>query len=108
MAPWISYSPAQCAHADDLAFASSSFRDLMVVLAPAFRSIDYIAGLNLNFRKCCWVLYGNEDHAGELRRLFAKCSSFDTPKMLEQSDGYLHRWTAARKIRLTRDENERL
>ena len=42
--------PAQCAYADDLATASSSFRDLMVVLAPAFRSIDCIAGLNLNFR----------------------------------------------------------
>ena len=43
--------PAQCAYADDLAVASSSFRELMVALAPAFRSIDNIAGLNLNFRK---------------------------------------------------------
>ena len=55
--------PEQRAYADDLAIASSSFRDLMVVLAPAFRSIDYIAGLNLNFRKCCWVQYGNDDLA---------------------------------------------
>ena len=53
--------PAQCAYADDLAIASSSFRDLMVALAPAFRSIDYVAGLNLNFRKCCWVQYGNDE-----------------------------------------------
>ena len=43
--------PAQCAYADDLAIASSSFRELMVVLAPAFRSIDNIAGLSLNFRR---------------------------------------------------------
>ena len=83
--------PAQCAYADDLATASSSFRDLMVALAPAFRSIDYIAGLHLNFCKCCWVLYGNEDHAspedldlGGIAQNFAKCSSFDTPNMLEQ------------------------
>ena len=32
--------PAQCAYADDLAVASSSFRELMFALAPAFRSID--------------------------------------------------------------------
>ena len=54
--------PAQCAYADDLAVASSSFRELMFALAPAFRSIDCIAGLNLNYRKCCWVQYGTEEH----------------------------------------------
>ena len=43
---------AQCAYADDLAVASSSFRELMSALAPAFRSVDYIAGLNLIYRKC--------------------------------------------------------
>ena len=47
--------PAQCAYADDFAVASSSFRESMFALAPAFRSIDYIAGLNLNYRKCCWI-----------------------------------------------------
>ena len=47
--------PAQCAYADDLAVASSSFRGLMTALAPAFRSVDSIAGLNLNNRKCCWL-----------------------------------------------------
>ena len=55
--------PAQCAYADDLAIAFSSFRELMVVLAPTFRSVDYVAGLNLNFRKCCWVQYGNDELA---------------------------------------------
>ena len=34
----------------------------MYALAPAFRSVDYIAGLNLNYLKCCWVQYGNEEH----------------------------------------------
>ena len=39
--------PAQCAYADDLAVAASSFRGLMTALAPAFHSVDHIAGLNL-------------------------------------------------------------
>ena len=51
--------PAQCADADDLAVAASSFRESIIALAPAFRSVDSIAGLNLNYRKCCWVQYGN-------------------------------------------------
>ena len=51
---------AQCAYADDLVVASSSFRELMFALAPAFRSVDPFAGLNLNYRKCCWVQYGTE------------------------------------------------
>ena len=40
--------PAQCAYADDFAVAASSFRGLMTALAPAFHSVDHIAGLNLN------------------------------------------------------------
>ena len=43
--------PTQCAYADDLAVAAPSFRDLMTALAPAFHSVDHIAGLNLNHRK---------------------------------------------------------
>ena len=46
--------PAQCAYADDLAVVSSSFRELMFALAPAFLSIDCVAGLNLNFRNAAW------------------------------------------------------
>ena len=34
--------PAQCAFADDLAVASSSFGELISALALAFRSVDYI------------------------------------------------------------------
>ena len=33
--------PAHCAYADDLAVAASSFRDLMTMLAPAFRSVGW-------------------------------------------------------------------
>ena len=67
--------PAPCAYADDLAVAASLFRDLMTALAPAFRSVDYIAGLNLNYRKRYWVQYGTEGREspdvdlGELRRV---------------------------------------
>ena len=70
--------PAQCAYA----VASSSFRELMFALAPAFRSVDCIAGLNLNYRKCCWVQYGNDEH-DSLRTWISeknsvKCRLFDT------------------------------
>ena len=68
--------PAQCAYADDLAVALFSFRSLMTALVPACRSVDYIAGLNLNYRKCCWVQYGTEGRdslrtadLGEMRRV---------------------------------------
>ena len=81
--------PTQCAYADDLAVAALSFRDLMTALAPAFRSVDYIAGLNLNYRKCCWVQCGTEDVnlCGIGYRRTAKssvtCNLSDTPNMLE-------------------------
>ena len=42
--------PAQCTYADDFAVAASSFRDVMIALAPAFHSVDHIAGLDLNYR----------------------------------------------------------
>ena len=68
--------PAQCAHADDLAVAASSFRDLMTALEPAFRSVDHIAGLNLNYWKCCWVQYGSEGRESLLRWLSENCEDF--------------------------------
>ena len=49
--------PAQCAYADDLAVASLSLRGLTTALALAFRSVDSIAGQNLNYRKSCWVSF---------------------------------------------------
>ena len=56
----------QCAYADDLAVAASSFRDLVTALAPAFRSMDHDAGLNLSDRKCCWVQYGSEERESHI------------------------------------------
>ena len=68
--------PTKCAYADDLAVASSSFRELMYALTPAFRSVDYIAGLNLNYRKCCWVQYGNEEHDSLRTWISENCEEF--------------------------------
>ena len=49
---WCSFFFARV-YADDLAVAALSFRGFMISLAPALRSVDHIAGLNLNYRKCC-------------------------------------------------------
>ena len=48
--------PAQCAYADGLAVASSSFRELMSALAASFHSVVYIAGLNC---KVSYMLFGS-------------------------------------------------
>ena len=53
--------PAQGAYADDLVVASLSFQGLMTALAPAFRSVDSIVGLHLNYRKRCRVQCGTEE-----------------------------------------------
>ena len=95
--------PAQCADADDLAIASSSFRELMVVLAPAFRSINCVPGCNLNFRKCCWLQYGNDELASLRTWISENCEEFRGMQIVRHAkyvgtmigpDGYLHRWTA--------------
>ena len=98
--------PAQCAYADDLAIAFSSFRELMVVLAPAFRSVDYVAGLNLNFRKCCLVQYGNDELASVRTWTSENCEEFREMQIGRHAEyvgtmigpnGHLHRWTAHQK-----------
>ena len=68
--------PTQCAYADDLAVAASSFRGLMTALAPAFRSVDHIAGLNLTYRKCCWVQHGTEGRESLWHWLLESCEEF--------------------------------
>ena len=78
----------------------------MFALAQAFRSVDYIAGLNLNYRKCCWVQYGNEEH-GSLRTWISEnCEEFREVQIVRHAKcvgtmigpiGHLHRWTAHRK-----------
>ena len=98
--------PAQCAYADDLAVASSSFRELMFALALAFRSVDSIAGLNLNYRKCCWVQDGTEGHDSLKTWISKDCDEFREMQIVRHAkcvgtvigpDGHLHRWTAHRK-----------
>ena len=50
--------------------------ELMYALALAFRSVDFIAGLNLNNRKCCWVQYGNEEHDSLRTWISESCEEF--------------------------------
>ena len=99
--------PTQCAYADDLAVASFSFRGLMTALAPAFRSVDYIAGLNLNYRKCCWVQNGTEGRESLRTWISENCEEFREMQIVRHAkhvgtmigpDGHLHRWSAPRKI----------
>ena len=68
--------PAQCAYADDFAVAASSFRGLMAVLAPAFHSVYHIAGLNLNYRKCCWVQNDTEGRESLCHWISENCGEF--------------------------------
>ena len=107
--------PAQCAYADDLVVASSSFRELMSALAPAFRSVDCITGLNLNYRECCWVQYDNEEHTSLRTWMSENFEEFGEMQIVRHTkkvgtmigpDGHLHRWTAHRKNHSTRDENQ--
>ena len=78
----------------------------MVVLAPAFRSIDYVADLNLNFRKCCWVQCGNDELASLRTWISENCEEVSEMQIVRHAKyvgtmigphGHLHRWTAARK-----------
>ena len=48
----------------------------MTALAPAFRSVDHIAGLNLNYRKCCGVQYGTEERKSLCHWLIDNCEEF--------------------------------
>ena len=108
--------PAQCAYADDLAVAASSFRDLMTALAPAFHSVDHIAGLNLNYRKCSWVQCGSERRESLLHWLSDNCEAFREMQVVRYGkyvgtmigpDGHLDRWTAHRKNHPARSEDQR-
>ena len=98
--------PAQCAYADDLAVAASSFRGLVTALAPAFRSVDHIAGINLNYRKCCWVQCGTEERHSLRTWISENCEEFREIQIVRHAkyvgtmvgpDGHLHRGTAPRK-----------
>ena len=68
--------PVPCAHADDFAVAALSLRALMLALFPAFETMDSVAGLNLNHRKCCWVQYGSDSCQDLLDWVSARCEEF--------------------------------
>ena len=90
--------PAQCAYADDLAVAASSFRDSMTALAPAFHSVDHTAGLNLTYCKCCWesLWHWLSENCGEFREMQIVRYAKYVGTMIGP-DGYIHRWKAPRK-----------
>ena len=68
--------PAQCVCADDLAVVAPSFLGLITALAPAFQTVDRIAGLNLNHRKCCRVQNGGERREYVSNWLSDNCEEF--------------------------------
>ena len=85
------------------------------LLALAFRSVDCITGLNLTYRKCCWVQYGNEEHTSLIAWISENCEEFSEMQIVRHAkyvgtmiglDGYLHRWAAPMKICTTRDGNQ--
>ena len=78
----------------------------MTALALAFRSVDSITGLNLNYRKCCWVQYGTEGRDSQQTWISENCDEFREMQIVRHAkhvgtmigpDGHLHRWTAPRK-----------
>ena len=78
----------------------------MTALAPAFRSVDSIAGLNLNYPKCCWVQYGTQGRDSLRTWISENCNEFREMQIVRRAkyvgtmigpDGHLHRWTAQRK-----------
>ena len=107
--------PTQCAYVDDLAVAALSVRGLMTALAPAFRSVDYIASLNLNYRKWCCVQYGTEGRESLWQWISETCEEFREMQIVRHAnyvgtmigpDGHLHRWSAPRKNHAVRAENQ--
>ena len=107
--------PTQCAYADDLAVAALCVRGLMTALAPAFRSVDYIAGLNLNYCKCYWLQYGTEGRESLWHWISENCEEFREMQIVRHAkhvgtmivpDGHIHRWSAPRKIHPARAESQ--
>ena len=72
----------------------------------AFLSVDHIAGLNSNYRKCCGVQNGSEGRESLLHWLSDNCEEFREMQIARHAkyvgtvigpDGFIHRWTAHRK-----------
>ena len=93
--------PTQCAYADDLAVAAMFFRELMTALAPAFRSVDYIAGLNLNYRNAVGFGTALKD-VNLCGRVSENCEEFREMQIVRHAeyvgpDGHIHCCSAPRK-----------
>ena len=94
--------PTQCAYADDLAVAAMFFRELMTALTPAFRSVDYIAGLNLNYRNAVGFGTALKD-VNLCGRVSENCEEFREMQIVRHAEyvgpeGHIHCWSAPRKI----------
>ena len=90
--------PVQCAYADDFAIVATPFRRLFTALVPAFQAMDSVAGLALNYRKCCGVHNGSEGSEIPLEWLSVHCPDFAKYEgTMIGPEGSIHRWTAPRK-----------
>ena len=67
---------------------------------------DSIAGLDWNYRKCCWVQYGTEGRDSLQTWISKNCDEFREMQIVRHAkyvgtmigpDGHLHRWTALGK-----------
>ena len=106
-----------CAGADDFEVAASSFQRLMTALIPAFQTMDQIAGLTLNHRKCCWVQCGSESCQSLLEWVATNCEEFREMKIVKYARCWHHDWTGrpyspldgtSKTIHSTCPENQRL
>ena len=78
----------------------------MTAQAPTFHSVDHIAGLILNYCKCCWVQYGTEGRESLRTWISENCEEFREMQIVRHAkyvgtmigpDGHLHRFAAPRK-----------
>ena len=86
-------------------FGRTSFRTLKLAVAPAFRTVDNVSGMNLNYERCYWFQNGSETSDSLHRWVVRKCPGVEERKMttvakyvgaLFGPDGHLHRLTAPR------------
>ena len=70
-----------CAHAHDFAVAAPSVRTLMPAIDPAFRIIERVTCINLNFKKCYWVQCGYEACGTLHRWVVDNCPDFRVMNM---------------------------
>ena len=75
----------------------------MTALTPTFHSVDHIAGLNLNYRKCCWVQNGTEERESLSHWISENCGEFREMQIVRHAtyagimiglDGHIHRFSA--------------